>query len=125
MVRESGSTVLCDDTNSVSGGLTETSALVTRELADGLDDSHIVFSREVVGAKVLNEVIEDEKTELHSLLDTASESSVESSCSEGLHDVGDHTCVGLEKSTAEFGSCELEVVLVVTFLFDNVKIFLI
>lgn len=125
VVCEGCSTVLCDNTDSVGGGLTKTGTLVSRELADSLHDGGVIFGGEVGGSKVLDEVVEDEETELHTLLDAAAEGLVEGGGPEGLHDVRYHALVSFKKTAHELCGGQLQVVLVVTFLFDQIEVFLV
>lgn len=117
--------MLSNDTNTVGGGLTQTSTLVSRELADSLNDSRVIVRGEVGWSKMLNKVVKDKKTELHSLLDVTAESCVQGVCPKVLNDSGNHTCVSLEKTTHELGSSKLQVVLVVSFLLEQVEILLV
>ena len=75
---ESMTSVCCNNANTVGSCLSETSALVGSEAADCLNDHCVVSGRKVVGSKMFNHVIKDEKTKLFALLNFAAERFVES-----------------------------------------------
>lgn len=67
------STVLSNHTNTVARSLTKGGASVSNKAAHFLHNHTVVFLGEVGRAKVLNHVVEDEKTELVAFLVVASE----------------------------------------------------
>ena len=111
--------VLCNDTNTVGGGLSESGAVVAGETADGLNHLLEVCSREVRGSEVLNHIIEDEQSELEALLLLASEASGDDFIAKSEDKLCNIVSVGLHEDAHEFGSANLKVELVGVLLFDK------
>jgi hypothetical protein len=101
---EGGTAVLSDDTDSVTGSLSERRRLVVSEGGHSLDDDHVVFLAEVRSAQMFDHIVEDEEAELHAFLDAAGERLVESGGAELGHNVRDEWLVGLEQGTDKLSS---------------------
>jgi len=73
-----------NNTNTIGSCLTKTSALVTSKTADCLNNHCVVSGRKVVGSKMFNHVIKNEKAELFTLLNFTSKRFVKSGLAQSL-----------------------------------------
>lgn len=111
--------VLCNDTDTVGGGLSESGAVMAGETADGLNHLLEVFGREVRGSEMLNHIVKDEQGELEALLLLAGEASGNDFIAKCEYKLCNKVSMGLHKDAHEFGSANLKVELVGVLLFNK------
>jgi len=125
VVCESVTTILCNNTDTIGCSLTKTSTLVFSKTGNSLHNSAVVLETEIGWAQVLNHIVKNEQTELHSLLNLAAECFLKCLGPQDVNDVSDHRGLSLEKSTDQLSGSQLKIVFVVSLFFEKSKIFLI